>query len=83
LLLQINLRNKNKKRVVSVYFATEIKRTKRNKQFVMSGSNKVTKSESTIIHGRPQKIFQGGNVDILFIIFKLLTISVPSKIFLN
>ena len=49
----------------------------------MSGSNKVTKSESTIIHGCPQKIFQGGNVEILFIIFKLLTISVPSKIFLN
>jgi len=35
-----------------------------------------------IIHGRLQYFFQGGggNVDILFIIFKLLTISVPSKI---
>jgi len=32
-----------------------------------------------IIHGRPQQLFNGGNVDILFIIFKLLTISVPSK----
>ena len=34
------------KRVDSVYFATEIKRTERNKQFVMSESTKVTKSES-------------------------------------
>ena len=44
-------------------------------------SNK--KRESTIIHGRPQNFFQGGNVDILFVIFKLLTISVPSKIILH
>jgi len=34
------------KRVDSVYFATEIKRTERNKQFVVSESTKVTKSES-------------------------------------
>jgi len=27
---------------------------------------------------RPQKFFQVGNVDILFVIFKLLTISIPS-----
>jgi len=27
--------------------------------------------------------FQGGNIDILFFIFKLLTINVPSKIFLH
>jgi len=40
------------------------------------------KRESTIIHGRPQKYFQGGNVDILFIIFKLLTISVRSNVIL-
>jgi len=45
--------------------------------------NKKRKLESTIIQGRPQKIFQGGNVDILFIIFKLLTINVPSKIILH
>jgi len=48
-------------RVDSVYFATEIKRTERNKQFVMSESTKVKKKrkrESTIIHGRLQKFFQ-------------------------
>jgi len=52
----------------------------------MIESTKVTKKrkrESTIIHGRQQKLFQGGNVDILFIIFKMLTISVPSKIILH
>jgi len=41
-----------------VYFETEIKRTERNKQFVMRESTEVTKKrkrESTIIHGRPQK----------------------------
>jgi len=48
------------KRVDSVYFATEIKRTERNKQFVMSESTKKRKWESTIIHGRPHKFFQGG-----------------------
>jgi len=48
-------------RVDSVYFATEIKRTERNKQFVMSESTKVKKKrkrESTVIHGRLQKFFQ-------------------------
>jgi len=49
----------------------------------MSESTKKRKRESTIIHGRQQKFFQGGNVDILFIILKLLTISVPSKIILH
>jgi len=52
----------------------------------MSESTKVTKKrkrESTIIHERPQKFFQVDNIDILFIIFKLLTISVPSKIILH
>jgi len=52
----------------------------------MRESTKVTKKqkrESTIIHGRPQKLFQMGKVNILFIIFKLLTISVPSKIILH
>ena len=75
----------NKQRVDSVYFETEIKRTERNKQFVMSKSTKVTKKrkrESTINHGRQQKFFLGGNVDILFIIFKLLSISVRSNIIL-
>jgi len=74
-------------RVDCVYFATEIKRTERNKLFVMTESTKVTKKrkrESTIIHWRAQKFFQRvGNVGILFIIFKLLTISVPSKIILH
>ena len=40
-------------RVDCVYFATESKRTVRNKQFVMSESTKVSKKrkrESTIIH---------------------------------
>ena len=39
----------------------------------MRESTKVTinqKRESTIINGRLQKFFHGGNVDILFIIFK-------------
>jgi len=50
----------------------------------MSESTKVTKKrkrESTIIYGRPQIFFQGGNVDISFTIFKLLTISVPLRQF--
>jgi len=53
----------------------------------MRENTKVTKSENekalSIIHELPQKFFQGGNVDILFFIFKVLTISVPSKIILN
>ena len=53
----------------------------------MSESTKVTKTrkrESTIFHGRPQKFFQGGgNVEILFVIFKLLTITVSSKVILH
>ena len=52
----------------------------------MRESTKVTKKrkrESTIIHGRPQKFFQGGKANIFFIIFKLLTISVPSKMILH
>jgi len=43
-----------------MYFATEIKRTERNKQFVMSESTKKRKRESTIIHWRAQKFFKGG-----------------------
>jgi len=46
-------------------------------------SNRKRKPESAIIHERPQNFFLGGNVDILFFIFKLLTISVPSKIILH
>ena len=76
----------NKKRVDSTYFATEIKITERNKQFVMSESTKVTKSESekarSFMSAR-RKLSRGVNVDILFIIFKLLMISVPSKIILH
>jgi len=51
----------------------------------MRESTKITqkrKRESTIIHGRPQESFQGGNFDILFNIFKFLTISVRSNIIL-
>jgi len=48
----------------------------------MSESPKKRKRESTIIHGRPQIFFHRGKANILFIIFKLLTISVPSKIIL-
>jgi len=68
----------NKKRVDSVYFATEMRITERNKQFVMSESTKATKSESekarSFISVR-RNFSRGGNVDILFFIFKLLTIS--------
>jgi len=64
-----------------------IRRTERKKQFVVSESTKVTKKrkrEITIIHRRRQNFFRwGGNVGILFIIFILLTISVPSKIILH
>jgi len=50
----------------------------------ISESSKTRKREITIIHGCPQLFFRGGgNVDILLIIFKLLTISVPSKIILH
>jgi len=52
-------------RVYCVYFATEIKRTERNKQFVLSESTKVTKKrkrENTIIHWRAQKFFHGGEM---------------------
>jgi len=49
----------------------------------MSESTVKRKRESMIIHGRPQKFLQGGNVDISFIILKLIRISVPSKIILH
>jgi len=52
----------------------------------MSESTKVTKSESEkarTFMGVRRNFSKGGNVDILFIIFKLLTISVPSKIILH
>ena len=52
----------------------------------MSESTKVTKSESEksrSFMGVRRNFSRGGNVDILFIIFKLLTISVPSKIILH
>jgi len=61
----------------------KLRERKERKQFVMSESTKVTKKrkrESTIIHGRPQKFFQGGNVDILYIVFKMLTFGVPYKL---
>jgi len=70
----------NKKRVDSTYFATEIKITERNKQFVMSESMKVTKSEKArSFMGVRINFSRGGNVDILFFVFKLLTISVPLR----
>jgi len=34
--------------------------------------NAIDRSVSTAAHGRPQKFFQGGNVDILLIFFRLL-----------
>jgi len=46
-------------RVDCVCFAAEIKRTEKNKQFVISESTKKRKRESTIIHWRAQKFFQG------------------------
>ena len=49
----------------------------------MSENTKKWKRESKIIHGRSQKYFQGGNVGILFINFKLLRISVSSEIILH
>ena len=52
----------------------------------MSESTKVTKSESEKARsfmGVRRNFSSGSNVDILFIIFKLLTISVPSKIILH
>jgi len=53
----------------------------------MSESTKVTKSESEKARsfmGVRRNFSRGwGNVDILFIIFKLLMISVPSKIILH
>ena len=55
------------------------KRTERNKQFVMSESTKVTKKQSgkaRSFMGVPRNFSRGGNVNILFIIFKLLKISV-------
>jgi len=51
------------KRVDSVYFATEIKRTERNKQFVMSESTEVTKKQKARKHDRAwasSKFFPGG-----------------------
>jgi len=64
----------------------KLRERERNKQIVMRESTKVTKNqkrENTIIHGRPQKFFQGCKVNMLFIISKLLAISVPSKIISN
>jgi len=61
-------------------------RTERNKQFVMSESTKVTKSKSEKARsfmGVRSYFFSGDNVDISFIMFILLTISVPSKIILH
>jgi len=74
------------KRVDCVYFATQIKRTDRNKQFVMRESTKLTKRDSEKARsfmGVRRNVSRGGNVDILFIIFKWLRISVPSKIILH
>ena len=66
----------------SVDFATETKRTERNK-FVMSESTKVTKARKHDHSWASAEIFPRGNVHILFIIFILLTITVPSKIMLH
>jgi len=58
-------------------------RMERNKQFVMSESTKKTKARRHNHSWASAEIFPGGNVDILLIIFKLLTISVPSKTILH
>jgi len=52
----------------------------------MSESTKVTKKRSEKAHHSwsSAELFPGGGIlDILFIIFKLLTVSVPSKIILH
>ena len=52
----------------------------------MSESTKVTESDcekARSFMGVRRNFSSGGNVDILFIIFKLLTVSVPSKIILH
>jgi len=52
----------------------------------MSESTKVTKNESEKARsfmGVRRNFSRGGNVDILFVIFKMLTISVPFKIILQ
>jgi len=77
--------NTNKKRGDSVYFETKIERTERNKQFVMTESTKVTKKrkwESTIIHGHPQKFFQGGQRR-HFVHLQIADDQCPSKIILH
>jgi len=51
-------------RVDCVYVATEIKRTERNKQFVMSETTKKRKQESTIM--ACAEIFQGGGATSAF-----------------
>ena len=49
----------------------------------MSESTKKTKAIKHDHSWASAEILPGGNVDILFIIFKLLMISVPSKIILH
>ena len=70
-----------------ILFILQPKRTERNKQFVMSENTKVTKktkAKKPDLSWASAEIFPGGgNLDILFIIFKLLTISVPSKMILH
>jgi len=71
-------------RVDCVYFATESKRTERNKQFVMSESTKVTKARKHDYSLACAEIFLGGATSAFCSsFFKLLTISVPSKIILH
>ena len=76
----------NKKRDDAVHFEIEIKRPERNKQFVMSESTKVTKKrkrESTIIQGRPQKFFQGGQRRHFVYHLQIADDQCPSKIILH
>jgi len=49
----------------------------------MSESNEKTKARKHDHSWSSAEILPGGNIDILFIIFKLLTISVPLKIILH
>ena len=49
----------------------------------MSESTNQSKARKHDYSWASAEIFPGGNVDILFIIFKLLTVSVPSKVILH
>jgi len=61
----------------------KLKRTERNKTIRNECKHEKTKARKHNHSWASAEMLPGGNVDILFIIFKLLTISVPSKIILH